>query len=102
MEEMGRAFGQLLAYRDELLVLLHGFAAAYDPDVRAVARQRFGLIYHYVADVSGASEEELRHFFSHGMLLMVAAALDLPALCETEDWAQHLLGPDMQFKLSPR
>lgn len=89
----GEAFGQLLGYRDELLVLLHGFAASYDPEVRDVARQRFGEIYRYIGEQSGANEEELRGFIGQGMLLMVAAALDLPKLCESEDWARELLGP---------
>jgi AcrR family transcriptional regulator len=102
LEAMGQAFGQLLGYRDELLVLLHGFAASHDPEVRTVARERFGVIYRYAAEASGADEETLRGFFSHGMLLMVAAALDLPALCDTEPWAQHLLGKDMGYKLTPR
>ncbi len=102
LEAMGEAFGQLLSHRDELLVLLHGFAAAHDPEVRDLCRQRFGAVYHFIGQVSGASEDELRGFMSHGMLLMVAAAMDLPALCDTEDWAQALLGQEMQHKFGPR
>lgn len=93
MMATGMAFGQLLSYRDELLVLLHGFAASYDPDVREVARERLGAIYRFIGEESGASDEELRGFIAQGMLMMVAAALDLPSVCDTEDWARDLLGP---------
>ena len=89
----GMAFGQLLTYRDELLVLLHGFAASYDPEVRDVARERLGAIYRFIGAESGANEEELRGFIAQGMLMMVAAALDLPDVCDTEAWARELLGP---------
>ena len=89
----GMAFGQLLGYRDELLVLLHGFAASHDVEVRDISRQRLGTIYRFIGEVSGASEDEVRGFIGQGMLLMVAAALDLPAVCQTEDWARELLGP---------
>jgi AcrR family transcriptional regulator len=96
----GMAFGQLLSYRDELLVLLHGFAASHDQDVRDLCRERFGLIYRFIGEQSGASEEELRGFIGQGMLLMIAAAIDLPAICNTEEWARDLLGP-AAHKLTP-
>ena len=102
LESMGMAFGQLLSDRDELMVLLQGFAASHDAEVRAICRQRFGAVYHFVTETSGASEDALRMFFSHGMLLMVAAALDLPDICDTEGWARELLGQDMQQKFDPR
>jgi hypothetical protein len=36
--------------------------------------------------VSGVPPEEVRDFFAHGMLLNVAAAMDLPAV--DEQWAE--------------
>jgi len=95
------AFGQLLGYRDELLVLLHGFAASHDLDVREASRERLGAIYRFIGEESGANEEELRAFIGQGMLMMVAAAIDLPLICETEAWARDLLGPAVR-KLDPR
>jgi len=90
---MGAAFGQLLVDRDELLVLLHGFAACHDAAVRTVAQEHYGRIYHVVAEASGASEEALHRFMAEGMLKMVAAALDLPALGTSVDWACQLIAP---------
>ena len=88
---MGEAFGRLLDDRDELLVLLHGFAASHDAEVRTTAQEHFGRIYHVVAEASGADEDELRAFMAEGMLLIVAAALDLPSLGKNSDWACKLI-----------
>lgn len=80
LEAMGHAYVTLLARREELFLLLHAFAASSDPDVRSVAHDRYAKLYHVVAERSGAGEAALSQFFAHGMLLTVAAAIDLPQL----------------------
>lgn len=87
---MGVAFDHLLTRRDELVLLLQAFAAAKDPDALAVGQQRLGEMYAYIADVSGADEEELRTFFAHGMLMVVAASMQLPQIAANCAWAQNL------------
>jgi hypothetical protein len=43
---------------------------------------------------SGASPAELRDFFARGMLMNVAAAMDLPEICAADGaWAERLLKP---------
>jgi len=75
---MGDSYTTLRAERDELFLLLQAFAAASDPEVRAVARDRYAALYQAVAAASGADEEARRPFFAYGMLCTVAAANDLP------------------------
>ena len=66
------------------------YAACDDPDVQAAVRREFGDLYTFVERVSGRSEDEVRMFFAIGMLINVAAAMDLPAL--HEGWAGRCLG----------
>ena len=92
---MGHSYKELFLGRSELFLLLQGFAASNDDDVRACARQRYEALYHTVAAASGADGEALRHFFAYGMLCTVAAAIDLPLLMDPrlngydEDTAAH-------------
>src|SRR5918994_1962559 len=48
-------------------------------------------LFLYVEGVTGARTLEIRNFFARGMLMNVAAALDLPQICgEDERWAHEL------------
>jgi AcrR family transcriptional regulator len=87
---MGRAYIDLLAHREELLLQMHAYAACSDPDVQEVVRRRYGELYRYVEQVSGASQEKIREFFATGMLLNVAAAMDLPSVMRSTPWACEL------------
>ena len=44
----------------------------------------------FVEDISGADTEQVRAWFATGMLLNVAAAMDLSSL--GEEWPKRLLG----------
>ncbi len=80
LEAMGHSYKTLFVGRDELFLLLQAFAASSDQEVRQVAHDRYAALYRLVAATSGADEEALRQFFGYGMLLTVAAAIDLPRL----------------------
>ena len=56
---------------------LHAWSAS-DPDIGAVARETYLSIWREVAQLSGEDAETVRDFMAHGMLLTVAAALDIP------------------------
>jgi AcrR family transcriptional regulator len=77
LELMGTAYMRLLSDRDLLRVQLQAYAACGDDDVRGVVREEFAQLYASVKSDSGASDEDLHHFFAEGMLLNVAAALQL-------------------------
>ena len=80
---MGAAYMRLLSDRDLLRCQLQAYAACGDDDVRAVVREEFAELYASVKRDSGASNEELHHFFAEGMLLNVAAALQMGGAPET-------------------
>ncbi|MGW5383848.1 TetR/AcrR family transcriptional regulator [Nocardia sp. NPDC003963] len=92
IDAMSHAYDRFLAERELLQVLLHAFAAAADPEIGPVVRERYGRIYHLIGELTGASITERRRFLSAGMLLTVMAALQvagpdsIPA-----DWATELL-----------
>lgn len=80
---MGLAYMRLLSDIDLLRVQLQAYAACGDDDVRAVVREEFAALYEAVKRDSGASNEEIHQFFAEGMLLNVAAALQLGGTPET-------------------
>jgi AcrR family transcriptional regulator len=80
---MGKAYMGLLSDTDLLRVQLQAYAACGDDDVRQVVREEFTELYRAVQRDSGATNEEIHHFFAEGMLLNVAAALELGGTPET-------------------
>lgn len=88
---MGAAFRALLGRREELLVMIQGFVTAGDPEIGVAVRRSYTELYRYASATSGADAEAMRAFWAHGMLLIVAAAIDLPALGGEESWVAGLL-----------
>jgi AcrR family transcriptional regulator len=88
---MGRAYDQLLADREMLLGQMQMYAACSDPEIRDATRQGFAGLFRFVEQATGLGTEEIRGFFALGMLMNVAAAMDLPQICSGDDtWAQEL------------
>ena len=75
---MGEAYSELLRERGQLLVLLHGFAAADDPDLGPAIRGCYVGLYRAVVELAGTDAHRVQGFWSHGMLMTIAAALGLP------------------------
>lgn len=92
LEAMGHAYKDLLTRREALLLQMQAYAACSDSDVQRCVRNRYGELYRYVTRVSGAGGEKVQAFFAIGMLLNVAAAMDLPSVLNDEEWACTLLG----------
>ena len=92
LTRMGKAYIELLDDRDLLLAQLQLQAACGDEEIRAVAREGYGELYSEVERLSGAGEDDVRRFFATGMLLNVAAAMDLPELAGRAGWAQRMMG----------
>ena len=91
LRAMGKAYVELLADREMLLLQLHSYAACADPDVRAVVRRGYGEIYDLVDRVVGGDDDAVRRFFATGMLLNVIAAMKLGD-APHEQWARRLVG----------
>jgi AcrR family transcriptional regulator len=79
LRRMGEAYLRLLDDRDEILAQMQAHAAAGDPALREPVRKEFMQLVDDAQRMSGASREEIMRFMAAGMLLNVAAALDLPS-----------------------
>ena len=77
LASIGQAYGDLLADRTLLRLQLHAFAACDDPTVRDFVRAQFASLVARVSALSGQPASALREFFAEGMLMNVAAAMDL-------------------------
>ena len=77
LASIGHRYGRLLQDQSLLRLQLHGFAACDDPEIRAFVRRRFSDLITLVSARSGVPGTDLRDFFAQGMLMNVAAAMQL-------------------------
>ncbi len=89
LRAMGEAYALLLRDRTMLLMQMQCYAACGDDEVRAVVQRRYGALYRWVEEVTGADDLEMHQFFSTGMLMNVAAAVDLVSVAEP--WVANCL-----------
>jgi AcrR family transcriptional regulator len=82
LEAMANAYQQLLQDRTLLLLQLQAYAACDDPEIRDATRTGFKQLWALVERLSGLPYERVVMFFAMGMLMNVAAAMDLPAVDE--------------------
>jgi AcrR family transcriptional regulator len=79
LRAMGAAYSALLDDRQMLTLQLQLWAAAcQDAEIQQVSRDRFRRLIGLAEELTGADPVELMQFIATGMLLNVAAALDLP------------------------
>ncbi|WP_315095561.1 helix-turn-helix domain-containing protein [uncultured Cellulomonas sp.] len=76
---MGDAYIGLLADRDLLRMVMHGFIAGADEEVGRVARHTLGEAFRLFQERSGEDEQAARVFVAQGMLINVLLAVDAPA-----------------------
>ena len=86
LEAMADAYDRLLEDRTLLLLQMQAYAACDDPDIRAATRTGYKQLWALVERLSGLPYERIVMFFAMGMLINVAAAMDLPAV--DERWAR--------------
>ncbi len=96
LRAMGGAYVDLLADRSRLLGQLQAYAACDDPKVRKTVQRGWEDLYGYVERESGAEGEDVRAFFATGMLLTVAAAVDLFSV--DPKWVERLVPADNPHK----
>lgn len=73
---MGEAYIRLVADRDLLTLLMHGFSAGADEEVAALGRFTLGEAFRLFRERTGASADEARQFVAQGMLTNVLVATD--------------------------
>jgi AcrR family transcriptional regulator len=88
---MGSAYRRMLSDRRLLRMQMQVWAACSDDEIRASASAHYEEVVREVERLSGAEPDVVRTFMAHGMLLNVAAALDLEAQGR-KGWVRRLLG----------
>ena len=79
LHAMGKAYNALLDDRQMLTLQLQMWAAAcHDEEIQRASREQFRRLAALAEALTGAESLELMQFFSTGMFLNVAAALELP------------------------
>jgi AcrR family transcriptional regulator len=95
LSAMGNAYERLLANRTLLLLQMQAYAACEDPDIRAATRAGYKRLWTLVERLSGLPFDQVVMFFAMGMLMNVAAAMDLPAVDERwTSWLPELCRDD--------
>lgn len=89
---MGDSYHELLSDRTRLLVQLQSYAACDDPRVRKTVQRGWEELYSFVARETGVGTEELRSFFAIGMLMTVAAGVDL--FGADQKWVERFMPAD--------
>ena len=79
---MGDAYERLLDDRILLLLQMQAYAACDDPEIRAATRAGFKKLWELVERLTGLPFQTVVDFFAVGMLMNVAAAMDLPSVDE--------------------
>jgi AcrR family transcriptional regulator len=79
---MGDAYERLLDDRTLLLLQMQAYAACDDPEIRDATRAGFKRLWELVERLTGLPFQGVVDFFAMGMLMNVAAAMDLPAVDE--------------------
>jgi AcrR family transcriptional regulator len=81
-EAMSNAYAELLRDRTMLLLQMQAYAACHDLEIREATRAGYKSVWELVERESGLPYDKVVEFFAYGMLLNIAAALDLPAVDE--------------------
>ena len=82
LEAMADAYELLLDDRILLLLQMQAYAACDDPEIRAATRAGFKRLWEQVERLTGLPFQTVVDFFAVGMLMNVAAAMDLPSVDE--------------------
>jgi AcrR family transcriptional regulator len=80
---MGDAYThELLPDRHALFMLMQGYVAVSDPEIRDHVRRKYAEVISVVSELSGAPPDEVWRFFATGMHLNIVTAMDLAAIAD--------------------
>ncbi|MFY9926393.1 MAG: TetR/AcrR family transcriptional regulator [Streptosporangiaceae bacterium] len=85
MMAMADSYTKLLDDRTLLRLQMQIYAACSDPEIQVAARTGYKKLWEMVERITGLPFQTVVDFFAVGMLMNVAAAMDLPAI--DERWA---------------
>ncbi len=87
LEAIERGYVELLGDPKFPLGQLHAYAACSDDAVRAVIRRRWSELWAEMGRLTGAPPDAVAALAAKGLLLTVAAALEMPELADSAWWA---------------
>lgn len=99
--QLARAYAELVADRDLLMVMMHGFTASAIPEIGKKARDGMSAIYTQIREGTGCTEDQARQFVSHGMLLNVLLSMQAPEHIDEDDGLRELTLCAFGTKLVP-
>ena len=79
---MADAYELLLDDRTLLLLQMQAYAACDDPEIRVATRTGYKKLWELTERLTGLPFQRVVDFFAVGMLMNVAAAMDLPSVDE--------------------
>ena len=82
MAAMADEYTRLLDDRTLLLLQMQIYAACSDPEIRDITRAAYKHLWEMVERITGLPFQRVVDFFAVGMLMNVAAAMDLPSVDE--------------------
>ena len=82
LEAMADSYTRLLDDRTLLLLQMQIYAACSDPEIRDTTRAAYKHLWEMVERITGLPFQTVVDFFAVGMLMNVAAAMDLPSVDE--------------------
>lgn len=91
LETMSDAWGELMAERENMFMLLQGYAAAADDDIRELMSNWSRDVFERMEALPAVGTDNAHDFFAAGMLYMAAAAMDLPTQAMDSAWAARFL-----------
>lgn len=91
LRAMSAGYRNVLAERELGLLLLQGYAASEDQEIREVMRRSSSEIFKQIESMPGVSQQQAVTFYAEGMLLTIATAMDLSEIADDEPWARLFL-----------
>ena len=78
LDRIAEAYNEFLQSKSRLLVLLHAFAAAADPELHDEIRASYMKLFEDVEKAAGVPRDDFARFWAIGMYMTIGAAMDLP------------------------
>ena len=95
LETMGQSYNLEFFRREEMMLLLQGFAASEDPEIKEAMVSGFAEIWRFVQGAAGTDDEETWNFMAAGMMLTVDAAIGLMPRLGKEEWLQRYMRDEL-------
>lgn len=91
LQTMSDAWGELMQRRENMFMLLQGYAASDDDAIRDLMESWTRDVFERISALPGIGDDTAHDFFAAGTLYMAATAMDLPARADSDSWARRFL-----------